>query len=221
MVNRLWLAALVFALLAVSVFAAGGGGGPVVVPEKPAVHLDVTAEEASSLKCSTLTTVQERVSCRIGLPEENEFDYLPEECRSLDGNAREKCKGFYSSVQKCWVGENLNSPVGCARRVLGLGSSVSEAVAACKGKRACLSGVAASVDSLNKFRLYNLEWKAEYAAENEGVDVNHELLVDLIVNLERKKLEYNAALTVAEKKLVLLDAQRLWRSFVSKVGRGV
>ena len=88
---------------------------------------------------------------------------------------------------------------------------------ACKGNATCIGDVAEKVHSLNKFRIYNLEWKAEYLAEQEGIAINHELLVDLVTNLELKKQDYNAAGTVAEKKESIMEAKNLWKSFADKV----
>ncbi|MBI2664167.1 hypothetical protein HYX10_02390 [Candidatus Woesearchaeota archaeon] len=219
--RQILLAFLAAVMLASAAFAAGGGGGSIVVkkepePEKPAYLQEISQDEADSLKCSTLATINERVSCRINLEQENELYYLPEECRALDGGSREKCKAFYSSVQVCWNRENRHDPVGCARNKLGLSESIAADVAGCGSDALCIAAVADKVHSLAKFRLYNLEWKAEYLVE-EGISVNHELLVDLVVNLELKKQEYNAAETIPDKIGVLRAAQRIWQKFAERI----
>jgi len=214
-------------LLAVVVFAAGGGGGSIVKkpepePEPDPILLEISQDEFDNLKCSTFKTINERVSCRINLKQETELNYLPEECRALPLSSpeRENCKNFYNSVQTCWVGDNMNNPVACSRNQLGLSSSISADLNACEGDSICIADVTDKVHSLTKFRLYNLEWKAEYLTE-EGVDVNHELLVDLITNLELKKQKYNAAETIDEKKQVIRAAQSLWQSFGNKIRKQV
>ena len=183
----------------------------------PQVAGNYTPEEAETLKCSTLSSRCGRISCRISLKQENELNYLPEECRALDGGKRESCKVFYSSVQSCWLPESQANPVACVRSQLSLGKNISEQVKACGGNSSCISEVAEKVHQLNKFRLYNLEWKAEYLAEEEGTGISHELLVDLVDKLEQKKLEYNGAAALKEKKQVLVDAKKIWQSFVKKV----
>ena len=212
---------LCFVLSVSVVLAAGGGGGsPVVVKKlepKPFVPADVTPDEAANLKCSALKSINERVSCRIGLEGENEFNYLPEECRSLNGSSRENCKGFYSSVQSCWASVSDADSVACVRRQLNLGGDVSSDVSSCAGDGVCLKDVAERVHSLNKFRLYNLEWKAEYLVESEGVPISRELLVDLVVNLELKKQEYNSAVDIEGKIQALRGVRQIWKSFADKV----
>ena len=188
---------IVSIVLTVAVIAAGGGGGTIIrpptEPEPEPLPDGLTDEEVSTLKCSTLKTINERVSCRINLERENELYYLPEECRALDGDDREKCKDFYNSVQTCWTGSNAENPVACARNQLGLSSDIAGQIASCTDD-ACVNDVTDKVHSLVKFRLYNLEWKAEYLVD-EGVDINHELLVDVVANLELKKQQYNEAAT--------------------------
>ena len=211
-------------LLAITVIAAGGGGSPIIrtlpepEPEPDPILLEISQEEYDTLKCSTLKTIGERVSCRINLEQENELNYLPEECRALEksGNDRVKCKNFYNSVQTCWIGSNQANPVACARTQLALGQSISSEISSCDGNSDCINDVTEKIHSLNKFRLYNLEWKAEYLIE-EGVNINHELLVDLISNLELKKQKYNAAQTIQEKKQIIRNAQSLWQSFANKI----
>ncbi len=215
----LFMISILFILLTAAVIAAGGGGAPIVVPKaEPKVPSSgVTPEESSAFKCSTLATIQERISCRLELKSDNELNYLPEECRALSGDKRDSCKGFYSSVQSCWVGNNRANPVACVRSQLTIGKNISAEVKACEGNATCVQDVSERVHSLAKFRIYNLEWKAEYLLEQEGVSISRELLVDLVKNLELKKQEYNNAITISEKQQVLRDARQLWQSFASKV----
>jgi hypothetical protein len=219
--------AFLFVMVSASVSAAGGGGFIIeeYLPAPPLVAGNYTPEDATALKCSTLTTISERVGCRLDLTYENELAYLPEECRALEGTPRAECKQFYSSVQQCWSGVNMADPVDCARRSLGLGKNISADLATCTGEDTCIGNITQRTHSLIKFRMYNLEWKAEYLLEDElpeiGVHMSRELLVDLVVNLELKKQEYNEAKTLAEKKVVLQGARSLWQSFGSKVKQEV
>jgi hypothetical protein len=215
--------AFLFAMASASVSAAGGGGFIIEknLPAPPLVAGNYTPEDAASLKCSTLTTIGERVGCRLDLTYENELAYLPEECRALEGTPRAECKQFYSSVQQCWSGVNMADPVDCARRSLGLGKNISADLATCTGESTCIGNITQRTHSLIKFRLYNAEWKAEYLIEDElpeiGVHMSRELLVDFVVSLEVKKQEYNAAITLDEKQHVIRSAQMMWLSFADKV----
>ncbi len=167
-------------------------------------------------KCSELQTRKARLKCRINLPEENEYDYLPEECRALSGSARGNCTANYQKAQKCWQFDRDERRFECARNEFALKNIANER-AECEAlgtnKSICMRQLREKVDLLVKFRIYNLEDKAG-RLKNKGV--SEDRVVDLIAALEDKKLAYNAAGTKDGKKKVLKEVRELWRVFVEE-----
>jgi len=174
----------------------------------------------SSLKCGNLKTMRDRVHCRLGLEEselqkELEIRYLPEECRSIPSiNERENCVLLYARSQKCWhlsIGEER---MNCLRDVLDL-KNIKDQKDACKNNSACLSSLRKNVYSLIKFRLYDLEERAEELIE-KGI-ITTEQAADIISALEEKKLEFNKATTKEQRKQVIQDVKLLWREFIAQI----
>ena len=166
----------------------------------------------ANLKCSELKTARERIKCRVNLPEENELNYLPEECRELTGIFKARCVTTYQTVQQCFALENDAARVACAKKNLVL-SRVADDKIGCANNTTCTEELKTKVFDLVKFRIYNLEYKAQELKE-KGVDEG--LVLDFITAVEQKKVEFNNAQTIAGKKQIVRDVISLWTEFVQK-----
>ncbi|MBI4438545.1 hypothetical protein HY640_01275, partial [Candidatus Woesearchaeota archaeon] len=167
----------------------GGGGGQRIISKQ-----NITATEQEQLvtpgsvkaayKCSEFSSRKERIRCRIGLEAENEPGYLPEECRAMIGAARGNCTRNYALVQKCWQFPSDKRRFECARNEFALRNVASER-AECEvlgdNKSACMRQLRGKVDLEVKFRIYNLEEKAE---KLKSMGVSEDLVVDLVMKLE-------------------------------------
>lgn len=233
--TRLLLVFLAVALVAVTLsaaaYAASGPRPKPTPPPPPAENVekppmpptDITAAEAERYKCSTITSARERIRCRINLQEENELNYLPEECRALNGSARGNCVSNYNLVQKCWDFARDEQRIGCAKREFGLNGTVASQKAICEGltgteRSNCILQLRDKVDTVVKFRMYNLEEKAQRL---KARGVSEELVVDFVTLIEQKKQEYNNAKTGEEKKAIVREVKELWQSFITNAKRQV
>ena len=171
----------------------------------------------AKFKCGELTSSRERIKCRINLPYENELNYLPEECRGLTGIYKAGCVTTYQIVHHCFFLKNDVARVECAKKELVL-SSIAEEKGKCAGNSTCIQELQTKVFDLVKFRIYNLEQKAQELKE-KGVDEN--LVLDFITSAEAKKMEFNNAQTIAEKKQVVNGVIKLWLDFVSQAKKQV
>lgn len=180
--------------------------------------------QLKKLKCSNLATTKDRVKCRLALSE-NELDeelkisYLPEECRAMKNDAdKENCVFLYGNVQKCWSYQG-EQRIGCVKGILNLKSAKDE-VMACKqlnesGTGKCMQEAKAKVFNLVKFRLYELEERAEEYLE-EG-KINQEEAAEFIAKVEEKKKEFNDESAIEGKKQIVLEVRELWKEFRKKV----
>lgn len=178
-----------------------------------------------NLKCQSLDTVKERVRCRLELPEQAEkelqLNYLPEECKSFPNiGKREACVRRYINFQKCFTKDkNDKQKVTCGKSVINLGDIKSE-LASCNAKAdnektKCLEDVVSKVDSIVKFRIYNLEEKAEELL-SQG-KASKDVIISLVADFEEKKQAYNNAKTLGEKKQIILDVQKQWHGFIKTI----
>jgi hypothetical protein len=167
-------------------------------------------------RCSDLPTMKERIACRIKLKEENELNYLPEECRVLTGLERAKCINNYKTTILCFNKESDAERVNCARRAIGLQiATIQQAKLDCKGNQTCLNELKEKVFTLIKFRFYNLEYKAQEIMEKYNIDES--IVVNFISSIENKKQEFNSATSIEEKKQIVQDVMNLWRQFIDQV----
>lgn len=180
--------------------------------------------EEPELKCGNLGTLRERVECRIELSEydldtELTLEYLPEECRAISNEGlKSSCIQRYKSVQQCWQQPIGPSRISCVKRQFNLGDIKSEK-ATClasnpDNKDTCLLELEDKVYSLVKFRIYDLEERAEELLERGA---NEDVVVTLVTDLEGKKLEFNEAGTIEDKKNVIREVKTIWREFILKV----
>jgi hypothetical protein len=169
-----------------------------------------------NLKCSDLPTMRERIACRINLKQENELNYLPEECRVLTGLERAKCINNYKNTIICFNKESDEERVNCARRAIGLQiATIQQAKLDCKGNQTCLNELKEKVFTLIKFRFYNLEYKAQEIMRK--YNISESTVVNFISSIENKKQEFNSASSIEEKKRIVQDVINLWRQFIDQV----
>jgi hypothetical protein len=213
---------VLIAVLALVVNAASGPSTPrvkKVIPDPEVQEAGkVTPGEAARFKCSDIDSNRERIRCRLNLDEENEYDYLPEECRTFINDSREACVQVYKATQKCWLYKKDSDRFICARSAVGIKGTVAEKKTECDGllgnERAdCILDLRENVDAVVKFRIYNLEEKAGCLMED---GVSQELVVDFVTLMEKKKLDYNEQDTIAGKKEVVSQIRKSWQSFVVK-----
>ena len=217
------LAVAVLSMLSMVAYAVSGP----ISPQKKAVDAqqpaqpkagEVTPEEAARYKCSSIQTMQDRIRCRLSLAEENEYDYLPEECRALINQSREKCVANYKKSQGCWASLKDTERFSCAKKAFGLDGTVASQKGACDAltgtnRSNCILNLTGKVDAIVKFRIYNLEEKAQRLMEKGA---NGELVANFVILLEQKKQEYNSANTTEQKKTVVREVQHSWQAFITK-----
>lgn len=175
------------------------------------------------LKCGNLSTMQERVRCRLELsPDELEREdaaqYLPEECRATDvASAQAACVTRHRSLQPCLAKPVGDERVACAQTTLGLDRSVDELVRQCRGQRACLLGVQEKVYDLTKFRLSDLQQRARELLAAKAVDVS--LASTFISAVEEQKLAFNLATDNRERQQILYAVRKTWQELVEAARR--
>ena len=184
----------------------------------------VDASEAG-LKCGDLDNIDERVKCRLNLEgrdryKEAQLQFLPEECRAQDGDARSRCIRVYKLTQQCWESKDDKLRISCVKRNMGLEKPVKEEIASCKELEGdervqCVKDLRESVYDSIKFRFYNLEEKAERLLEAGKID--EETVAKLVSDLETKKIEFNEAKTLSEKKVIINEVKEIWKNFVKAV----
>ena len=185
---------------------------------------EVTDEEAAKYKCSSSDAMRKRIRCRLQLKEETEYDYLPEECRARINESRESCVANYHKSQNCWKSLNDTERFDCAKKSFGLVGTVASQKAQCDNltgtnRSSCILELRDRVDAVVKFRIYNLEEKAQRLMEKGIVDL--EMVSNFVAAMEQQKQNYNEAKTVAEKKAVIKGVQRLWKEFISNMKPGL
>lgn len=184
-----------------------------------------TTKRCEKLQCGNLSTLRERIFCRLnlapaGIARELELQYLPEECRALsDNNAQEACEERYESFQPCWSVPAGRQRFDCARNILKLGPIVSGEVKKCQGltgqaRANCSQDLKNKVYDMIKFRLYDLEQRAERLGER-GADLG--AVADLEAVIEQAKQDLNNAQTFNQRRQIILDASAAWRNFLKTV----
>ncbi|MBI2208675.1 hypothetical protein HYU50_04220 [Candidatus Woesearchaeota archaeon] len=181
-------------------------------------------EEPEGLECSNLTTLKERVACRIGMEKEEQekelkLYYLPEECRALAGNEKGICIARYKSVQTCWKFPIGDERVSCVKRFMNLGT-IQEEKEVCnkltgEEKSVCVREIKNKVYNLIKWRFYDLEERAEDFMHRGLAD--KETVAAFIEKTELNKAKFNEAKTKEERKDVILAVKNDWKDFVGKV----
>ena len=80
-------------------------------------------------------------------------------------------------------------------------------------KANCILQLRDRVDAVVKFRIYNLEDKAQRLKERGMVDLD--TATNFVTALEQQKQNYNDAKTIAEKKTIVRAVQKLWKEFIA------
>lgn len=234
----LFIFIMMIILSSYDIFAAGSGGGGRVIKRSQTTQ-ETSQQETNEiqqkivdlsqgLKCGNLVSREERVRCRFNLENEeyareNELSYLPEECRDLTGERKNNCISLYKKTQRCWKFSVGDARIKCVKENLGLVRSHREEKIECRkidgeerGK--CISNLREKAFDLVKFRFYDLEERAE-KLKDKGV-ASEDDVVKLVAALEEKKIEFNNASTISEKKKIILDVRQIWKDFVLKIKRG-
>lgn len=199
-----------------------------LVSDCPAVATPPPIDKKSceKLQCGNKANLRDRIVCRLnlapeGLTRELEIQYLPEECRVIKNQGQQrKCVGLYKSYQPCWSVPAGERRFSCARNVLKLGPVLSEEVKTCQGKTgqeqaACKEEIKNRVFSMVKFRLYDLEERAEELAEKGKADVSD--VADFVALVEQKKQAFDNAEVKGNRRQSILDVQAAWKEFIKKV----
>ena len=201
------------------VFGAGGGSGGKSTPSTPKTETPQIQQPEQIIKCSELSSIQERVPCRIKkINQGEETEFNPEECRSFVGTKKDSCLQTYSAAQSCWSTDKNDERIGCIKKFLKI-SSINEEKDKCSKlenteKTQCISSLKEKVFTIAKFRFYNLEERAEYFMR-EGAD--EKTVSDFIISMELKKHEFNNAISIEEKKNVVLETKDIWKNFIDEI----
>lgn len=166
------------------------------------------------------TTRRERLRCRLHLNSTyvQRVNYLPEECTDLDRAARQLCVERYRTFQTCRNLETDSERQACIQPKLNISPTVHAVIAACRqklgtSKALCMQQVKENVYSLVKFRMYNLEYKAE---EFSKAGVSEEDTLDIMTKIAEAKGAFNRGLTLDEKKQAIRQLQDDWKAFLVK-----
>ncbi len=179
----------------------------------------------TKLQCGDKTDLRDRIYCRLnlapaGIARELQIKYLPEECRAIpDATEQKDCIAKYKSYQPCWNIPDGDTRFACAQNVLKLGPVISDEVKTCQGmtgaaQKTCKADLRDKVFYMIKFRLYDLEQRAEQLALR-GADMN--AVADLETTIETKKQAFDAATTDDARKQLILDVRQVWSDFINKV----
>src|SRR3989344_1444178 len=170
----------------------------------PAFETNVEKKE----ECGGFNSMRERITCRLQLPETSgPLPYTPEECRAAFGDEKQNCIKRYDLVQPCWD-YNLDSErVGCARKLLNA-ENITGQLSFCKTND-CRNYIAEKIFTIAKFKMYNLEEKAE-----RWLGKNRSRIIDFNIFIESKKLDFNKAKNISEKKFILREVQAEWQNLL-------
>ncbi len=179
--------------------------------------------QEQQLLCGDKLTRRERVQCRLNLKkEEFEYEYslrfLPEECIPLAENKKQRCIQIYKDVQQCWEFKNDQARVSCVKTQLKF-KGVSEEIRECtplkeEEKRNCIESVKENVFTIIKFKMYNLEEKAEELL-SEG-KAQEDAVTSFIAEVEGKKIEFNQAQSIYGKRQIISAVNKLWKEFLNE-----
>lgn len=178
-------------------------------------------QQQTGLLCGDKPSRRERVQCRLDL-EEEEFKYeynlrfLPEECIPLEGKQKARCINIYQSVQQCWKFSQDEARVNCVKNQIKF-KNVREEIQVCvllppEERSSCIENVKENVYTIIKFKFYNLEEKAEELLE--AGKVSQDAVAGFITDIEGKKIEFNNAATIAEKRQIIAAVTKLWKEFL-------
>ncbi len=111
--------------LSIALLSTSGGTGQFSLTEISEEIPKPNIEDIETvLKCGNLKIVKERVKCRLTiqdyeLAQEQELQYLPEECRALTD--KKECINRYKLTQRCWKFPVGDKRIDCVKENLKLG----------------------------------------------------------------------------------------------------
>jgi hypothetical protein len=169
---------------------------------------------SKSLECADLATLKQRIQCRLDLkkdpPSGLNIAFMPEECSTLfDAASKDACILRYSNAQSCWNSDSTTTDK-CLKKQLNLNDLQSRKNAC--NDASCLATLSDDVDILTKFRIQELQNRAE-AMLNKGL-ISESDAIDIIYYLEQQKLAYNNAPTSADKIRYLENVKDKWIEFI-------
>ena len=156
--------------------------------------------------------MKERITCRLNIPDElarQGLTFVPEECRVLNGTDRARCLTNYDWLQRC---RHLSADPDrnkCYLAQINVTNIATHRIA-CGSNLTCLDDLREKVFGFVKFRIYNLEEKAELLADRELI--TEDQAIDFIQILELKKQSFNDAKNVTAKKAVVKEIQTEWQN---------
>ncbi len=176
------------------------------------------------MQCGSKSTTRDRVLCRLnlapaGLARESQIEYLPEVCRTREGDERDECIKYYKNFKGCWV-KTGEERFDCAREQLELKDEIPAMRAACEAKGGdqaadCSKELREHVYWLILFRMYNLEQRAEDMATSKGIDLS--LVADLDVAVIDAKVAFLNADSHEARRAVILGLRDTWTAFMKKI----
>jgi hypothetical protein len=193
---------------------------PEPLPEGFALVTATPSPTPGPRSCDAPSDIRERIRCRVRLPETHEarsLPYTPEECRRVGGAPRQQCLANYDATAFCFTHPADSAREACARGALGL-RPLAEMLEECRARTLaarddCLQGLRTRWFWVIKFRIYNLEYKAQELIER---GVSEDLAVDFIALLEQKKIDFTENLDFEPKKRVLREVAQAWAEFRSQ-----
>lgn len=176
------------------------------------------SELSSSLECRDLPTLKQRVECRLNLektpPAGLNIAYMPEECIAvLDETGKEECIMRYSDAQSCWNKDYARTD-NCLKEQLDL-KNIASRKNSCNGDASCLYSLNADVNNLAKFRIHELEYRAERML-SKGM-LSEDSAIDIISYLEQQKLAFGNSPTTSDKVRVLSNVIDKWTDFIDEL----
>ncbi len=187
--------------------------------------IDIKSCEAKEQEfyCTEGKTMKERVKCVLNLPDDyvNKVKYIPEECVVLINQPEKKaCIENYKVLQSC-RGEHSTDAQRevCIKPKLNLGQTIQGDIDNCRKelgakKRICFVSLKENIYTLVKFRIYNLIYKA-YELWEEKL-VSEDETVDFTTFVNEKKIAFNNAQTINDKKKIVEDVKAEWDTFRKK-----
>lgn len=176
-------------------------------------------QPCSKLQCGNEPELRDRIYCRLNLTpaamsRELEIQYLPEECRAItDTDQQAGCIVRYQNYKPCWNFTSTTERVQCARDILKLSPVLADDIKQC-ADQACLIKLRDQAYQLIKFRLYELEERAEELAE-QGANLG--AVADFVAVIVNKKIEFNTATTTEQRRQAILDVRTSWQNFITNV----
>ncbi len=198
------------------------------VEEKPSEEwkpIKISEKLIESRKCQ-IENKKERLKCILALSDEDLkiVNYVPEDCRSLNKEEKEKCINDYKFFQSCRYGETDKEREICIRKKLGLwkglkaSEEIREKVNECKKlkpeeRSRCMNEIKDIVHKLLNFRIYNLFYKAQ---EFKNLGVPEEKVLQIVEKITETKEKIRSASSKEEKIEAIKELRDEWRKFVKE-----